>query len=96
LGKETGNEGYLLMTGLWEKEGKRSGSSCWKNEWGFVLLAGQGEENGGNDVERKTKNVGGLCCWLEKMGEGWRLGEDEIGLGLLFPSSDVVKIAPLL
>ena len=30
------------------------------------------------------------------MGEGWRLGEDEIGLGLLFPSSDVVKIAPPL
>jgi hypothetical protein len=30
------------------------------------------------------------------MGEGWRLGEDEIGLGLLFPFSDVVKIAPLL
>jgi len=30
------------------------------------------------------------------MGEGWRLGEDEIGLGLLFPSFDVLKIAPLL
>jgi hypothetical protein len=40
----------------WEKgssglcEGKWSGSSCWKNEWGLVLLAGQGEENGGTDI----------------------------------------------
>jgi hypothetical protein len=48
--------------------------SCWKNEWGFVLLAGQGEENGRNGVERKTKNMGGLCCWLENGGglAAWR------------------------
>jgi hypothetical protein len=30
------------------------------------------------------------------MGAGRRLGEDEIGLGLLFLSSHVVKIAPPL
>jgi len=34
-------------------EGKWSGSSCWKNEWGFVLLAGQGEENGGTEWKMK-------------------------------------------
>ena len=34
-------------------EGKWSGSRCWKNEWAFLLLAGQGEENEGTDWKMK-------------------------------------------
>jgi len=68
LGKETGNEGYLLMTGLWEKEGKWSGSSCWKNEWGFVLFAGQIEENGGTAWRGKPKTWGPVLLARKKWG----------------------------
>ena len=61
-----GRESKKKKGGTGSRKEKRSGSSCWKNEWGFVLLAGQGEENGGNGVERKTKKRGGPVLLARK------------------------------
>ena len=84
--------GEERISGVWAVVEGKMGADV--QDVGMALGSGQGR---GLEAAVKGKNNGqpeGLCCWLEKMGEGWRLGEDEIGLGLLFPSSDVVKIAP--
>jgi hypothetical protein len=93
---EQGSEraaGSILAS--WGCSGGKMGADV--QDVGMALGSGQGR--GLEAAVKGKKNNGqpeGLCCWLEKMGEGWRLGEDEMGLGLLFPFSDVVKIAPPL